>query len=236
MTFGINLLLSFLMGASIAASNVSIGAQVSTSDALVAVATSSYIRAGALSTSSLFARSLVDNNTSLPIDASITTIPDVPFYSQFRDIHATEWKKLGCGVASLAMVIEFYHPGTVSVDILLKEGIAAGAYVKNAGWSHGGLALLASQYNLKGRGYDLSHLGMADAFAQFEKFLKEGPIIASVYYKFDPKSLIPHLVVINGIEGDRIYYNDPAGFTAGEEISVADFMRGWKKRFIVIKS
>ncbi len=172
---------------------------------------------------------------SMPMNAS-ATVPSVPFYSQFRDIHAVEWQKLGCGIASLAMVIDFYHPGTVLVDTLLNEGIAAGAYSKASGWKHADLVLLAHRYGLDGKNYDLSHLEMPAAFTQFKQSLSEGPVIASVYYKFDPKSTIPHLVVINGIEGDRVYYNDPAGLAGGKEISVADFMKGWKKKFIVIKS
>jgi len=213
MITGMNFLLGFLMSTSIAS-----GVPVSTPTTLVAATTSSSIV----------------HNASLPMDAS-TTVPDVPFYSQFRNIQAAGWQKLGCGVASLAMIIDFYSPRAVSVNALLQEGIAEGAYSKGAGWKHEGLVLLAREYGLKGEDYDLSHLEIAAAFAQFEKFLKEGPVMASVYYKFDPKSPIPHLVVINGIEGGRIYYNDPAGIAGGQEISIADFMKGWKRKFIVIQ-
>lgn len=162
-------------------------------------------------------------------------IPDVPFYSQFRDISAERWQKLGCGIADLAMLIEFYKPGIMSVDGLLEEAVAAGAFVNGAGWSHRGLALLSRKYGLEGANYDFSHLGISAAFAQFEKILKEGPVIASVYYTFDPQSPIPHLAVINGIDGDTIYYNDPAEMSGGREISVSDFMRAWKKRFIAVR-
>lgn len=41
--------------------------------------------------------------------------------------------------------------------------------------------------------------------------------------------------VINGISGDTVFYNDPAGARAGETISVEDFMKAWKKRFIVVR-
>lgn len=162
-------------------------------------------------------------------------IPDVPFYSQFKDIQSPEWRKKACGVASLAMIINFYRPETVSTQTLLKEGIAAGAYLNNAGWTHQGLALLAEHYGLNGASYDLSGLSMDSAFARFAEFLKTGPVIASVYYTFDPTSPIPHLVVVNGIENNTVYYNDPAAKTGGEKISTADFITGWKKRFIVIR-
>ncbi len=169
------------------------------------------------------------------VSGDIPVIPDVPFYSQFYDIHSAKWQKLGCGIASLAMLIEFYKPGIVSVDALLNEGIAAGAFINGAGWSHKGLALLAKKYGLGGGGFDLSKLDADSALAKLKEFLQEGPVIASVRYKFEPKNPIPHLVVINGIDGDTIYYNDPAAIMAGKTISVQDFMNAWKKRLIMIR-
>ncbi|OGF62297.1 hypothetical protein A2662_00990 [Candidatus Giovannonibacteria bacterium RIFCSPHIGHO2_01_FULL_45_33] len=170
-----------------------------------------------------------------PIEINIAGIPNVPFYSQFRDIQSLKWQKVGCGIADLAMLIEFYNPGSVSVNTLLGEAIAEGAYQQGAGWKHKALALLSEKYGLEGENYDLSGSDKNTAFAKLKNFLTDGPVIASVHYKFDPKSPIPHLVVINGIDGDTIYYNDPAEHTAGKKISVAGFLKGWKKRFIVVR-
>jgi predicted double-glycine peptidase len=164
-----------------------------------------------------------------------TSIPDVPFYSQFKDITSPTWQKVGCGVTSLAMVIDYYTPAAVLVNTLLKQGIAAGAYEPNAGWTYKGLIDLSNKYGLNGASYDLATLSTAAAFAQFSEYLKDGPVIVSVHYKFDPKSTIPHLVVINGIVGNTLYYNDPAAKTGEEQISTANFLKGWKKRFIVIR-
>lgn len=162
-------------------------------------------------------------------------IPNVPFYSQFHDISAPEWQKLGCGIADLAMLIEFYKPGGVSVDTLLQEGIASGAYINGAGWSHGGLVLLAEKYGLSGGAYDFSLLNIDAAFLKLEASLSEGPVIASVYYKIEPGNPIPHLIVVNGIDGDRVYYNDPSSGRGGESVSVNDFKQAWKKRFITVR-
>lgn len=164
-----------------------------------------------------------------------TNIPEVPFYSQFSDIQSPKWQKVGCGIASLAMLIDFYHPGIVSVENLLKEGIAADAFNNDAGWSHEGLALLAGKYNLKGAIYDLSRSDADAAFSQFEKLLKEGPAIASVHYKFDPKNPIPHLVVITGVNNGMVFYNDPAAKSGGKSILAQDFIKAWKKRFITVR-
>lgn len=163
------------------------------------------------------------------------TIPDVPFYSQFRDITSSTWQKVGCGVASLAMVIDYYNPDSVSVNTLLKQGVVSGAYQKNAGWSHKGLISLSKKYGLDGGAFDLSALNKKAAFSQFKSYLKDGPVIASVHYKFDPKSTIPHLVVINGVDGDNVYYNDPASTSGQKKISLEQFLKAWKNRFIVVR-
>lgn len=163
------------------------------------------------------------------------SMPDVPFYSQFRDISSAKWQKLGCGVADLAMIINFYKPGAVVPDTLLWEGLRAGAFIDGRGWSHQGLVNLARPYGFEGKSYDFSNLNKSDAFSALEKILEEGPVIASVYYTFDPKSPIPHLAVINGVRGDFVYYNDPASSGANRKISVAGFLSGWKKRIIVIR-
>lgn len=160
--------------------------------------------------------------------------PRVPFYSQFRDITSASWKKVGCGIASLAMVIDYYKPA-VSVDTLLQQGIDSGAYLQNAGWTYKGLIGVAKKYSLNGNSYDLAPLDSKAAFTELKRYLKDGPVIVSVHYKFDPKSTIPHLVVINGIVGDVLYYNDPAAPTGNRQISSSDFLKAWKKRFIVIR-
>jgi predicted double-glycine peptidase len=159
----------------------------------------------------------------------------VPFYSQFTDITDPAWKKIGCGIVSLAMVIDYYKPGTVAVPTLLEEGIKADAYLSNAGWTYAGLIRVARPYGLDGESHDFGGSDTARAFAAFTSELLSGPVIASVHYKFDPTSTIPHLVVINRIEGDLMYYNDPAAQSGNLAISTADFLKAWKKRFIVIR-
>ena len=174
---------------------------------------------------------VVQNDVPLVLPA----VPVVPFYSQFKDIQSPKWQKVGCGVTSLAMIIEYYKPDTVSANTLLEKGVARGAYDKNAGWIYVGLIGLSQEYGLDGDFYDLGKLGPKAALEQFKKYSKDGPVIASVHYKLDPKNSIPHLIVVNGIDDETVYYNDPASKEGGQEISVDDFLKAWKKRFIVIR-
>ena len=163
-----------------------------------------------------------------------TTVPAVPFYSQFNDITSPTWKKAGCGITSLAMIIDYYKTA-VPVDTLLKQGLNNGAYIQNVGWSYKGLIDVSQQYGLDGDSYDLGTLTPTAAYTKMAAYLKNGPVIVSVHYKFDPKSTIPHLVVLNGVDGGSLHYNDPAAKSGDKQISIDDFLKGWKRRFIVLR-
>ena len=173
------------------------------------------------------------------LDISRESLPDgvapVPFYSQFTDISRPEWRKVGCGIASLSMIVDFYTDTDVSVDALLQEGIAQDAYLDDAGWIHAGLIGLAGDYGLTGTTNDLRTQTNEAALATLSEELKEGPVMASVHYRFDPESTIPHLVVVNGITDTTVYVNDPAANGGQEVLTIAEFMRGWKKRYIEIR-
>lgn len=160
---------------------------------------------------------------------------DVPFYSQFTDITPVEWKKVGCGIASLAMLVNFYKPGSVSADELLQDGITTGAYLTDAGWSHAGLINVSKRFGLDGESCSLADLSMTEAFSELEKVVAEGPVMVSVHYTFEPTNPIPHLVVINGVRDGKVFYNDPAEGGGGNSLSVEKFKNAWKKRYILIR-
>ncbi len=166
---------------------------------------------------------------------TVATVPRVPFYSQFTDITAPFWKKVGCGITDLTMIIDYYHPGVATVNEMLRKGLAAGAYDYNAGWIYQGLINLSHAYSLDGRYYDLSGLSQKAALARFESYLGTGPVILSVHYKFNPASTIPHLIVVNGISNNVVYYNDPATTVGTQAISLSRFLQGWKRKVIVIR-
>lgn len=160
----------------------------------------------------------------------------VPFYSQFKDISAPDWQKVGCGIASLAMLIDFYTEDSIeSVDSLLGRGIGTNAFLDSAGWTHQGLINLAARYNLTGQSVSLSHLGQAGALAELEAVVATGPVMVSVHYTFEPTNPIPHLAVVNGIKDGQVYYNDPAESTGGGVLPVDKFLRAWKQRYIAIR-
>lgn len=164
-----------------------------------------------------------------------TPVPRVPFYSQFADISSPSWQKVGCGIASVSMLIDFYSDGAVSVDDMLARGIKAGAYIESAGWSHAGLIALAAPYGLNGESVSLSHLTLGEAMTELTTVVSEGPVMASVHYTFEPTNPIPHLVVITGVRDGKVFYNDPAEPTGNGSISIDKFKKAWKKRYISIR-
>jgi len=167
--------------------------------------------------------------------AHAPTAYSVPFYSQFSDISSPSWQKVGCGIASLAMVISYYTHESVSVDALLDRGVAAGAYLSDAGWIHSGLIALSHPYQLDGESRSLAGMDMSTAFAELSREVQQGPVLASVHYTFDPANPIPHLVVIRGVGDGKVYYNDPADTSGDRSISAAQFQSAWKKRYIAIR-
>ncbi len=169
---------------------------------------------------------------ALPVEIPVA---HVPYYSQFTDVSAAAWKKNACGVVSIAMVVDYYSTQPVSVNKMLTQAIQSGAYLKDAGWTHKGLIDLAKRYGMKGQAYDMTKSSQTAAFAAFTAQLKTGPVIASVHYKFEPTNPIPHLVVIDGMDKNFVYYNDPASTGAEKKIAIADFKKAWKQKFIVIR-
>ncbi len=189
-------------------------------------------------TTTLFETTKAQSMPPPPTTQAFLSAPEsvhkVPFYSQFRDISAPEWRKVGCGIASIAMAIDYHSTKDVSVDDLLAKGIAADAFLSDAGWTHQGLINLAAPYGLTGGTHDLRGTSPEEALGAMRAELTHGPVIASVHYRFDPHSTIPHLVVIDGIEGDTVYYNDPAEDHGGKQLPVSAFLRGWKQRYITV--
>ena len=157
----------------------------------------------------------------------------VPFYSQIKDISDPSWRGVSCGVASLAMLIDYYT-NPVAPDILLAKGIAANAFDDNAGWSHAGLIKLAGEYGLTGETVWLGS-DKQQALAALKAELDEGPVMASVHYTFDYNNPIPHLVVITEIDGEIVRYNDPAEEAGGGAVPLDKFASSWKNRYIKIR-
>ena len=166
----------------------------------------------------------------------------VPFFSQYSDIKSHLWQYRGCGIVALKMILDFWHKNnkdlpSPAVENLLKEGLTAGAYIKDIGWSHSGLVEIGKKFGYSGYNKDLAHIPVQEAWEEFNNDLKKYPIMASVYKRLNPKTNAGHIVVITGIDDSNLYLNDP--LEGNEErgrqvIPIQQFIDGWKQRYIVV--
>ena len=173
---------------------------------------------------------------------------DVPFSSQYADMGHHEWRARGCGIASLHMVMAYWHRLDAAnrlpeLDELLTQGRALGAYREGIGWSHGGLVQLASRYGYEGFNADDAPNGptpksVQASWSALEAELAHGPIMASVYAGLDPKRGGGHIIVVTGSHDGLVSFNDPEEMDAREglrSLSHDVFLAAFKRRYIVIR-
>lgn len=139
-------------------------------------------------------------------------------------------------MVALASVIDYLKGGRTLLLPLIRKGNHRGAFLPGIGWTHKGIVALAIQAGLYGRNYDWAKCAPKEAFQKLLPYLRRNPVIASIYKDFTPKAS-GHLIVLTGFDGKKIYYNDPIAKQRNDikrTISLATFLRGWKRRVIVV--
>lgn len=165
--------------------------------------------------------------------ASTVTLP-VPRYPQL--LERSKWREHGftspedsdiwsdraCGVACIAMILEFATGEPASVVDLLHEGRTQGAYC-DRGWLHAGLAKLLASLGIAATA---GQLGTVDDLAPI---LRSGSlVIASITLQFPMDgSQGGHLVLVTGVtcDADRvvsIHFNDPSRWGAHNNVVPAE--------------
>jgi hypothetical protein len=172
---------------------------------------------------------------------------EVPFVSQqvYRD---AQWRRFGCGIASLKMVFDFWHSRdprnlTDSADDLYASGLAAGAFDPEIGWWHAGLVGLAAARGYEAYNRDFGPRSRTprtaeESLGELRGELATGPVIASVYHDFDPARGGGHLVVVSAVTDDAVELNDPLPERASEgrrSMALPQFLPAFKHRFIVVR-
>jgi hypothetical protein len=173
---------------------------------------------------------------------------DVPFSSQYTDLGSHEWRARGCGIASLHMVMAYWHGCDLSWQLptlndLLERGRAIGAYREGIGWSHAGLVDLACRYGYNGYNMDFGPKSLdpkppREAWDELLGALAGGPVMASVYAGLNPARGGGHIVVVTGVRNGLVFFNDPEEMNAweGKRILSEDaFLRAFKLRAIIVR-
>jgi cell wall-associated NlpC family hydrolase len=158
--------------------------------------------------------------------------------SQLIDIKEKKWQKKSCGIVSFCMLVNFLigkkalDPNKVLIQALTREDF----YIKNIGWTHKAFVFLAKEFGLLGKAYNLAEKTDSFAFGRLAEFLEKAPVMVSIYKDLNPKNS-GHLVVVSGIKNGKVQYYDPNTKTRKEvkkEVDVYQFIKGWKRRFVVI--
>jgi len=169
-----------------------------------------------------------------------------PLISQFLDIKEKYWQDKSCGVVSLAMAMSFLGKKKINANDLLNRGLEKNFYIKEkslshkglVGWSHKGLVDMARSYGFLSRAYDFAKKTNVQATAKLLEALGDGPVLASSYKDFNTKNS-GHLFLMSGIKNGKIEYYDPNSKErkgVKKEVDLRIFLKGWKKRFIVVYS
>jgi hypothetical protein len=153
------------------------------------------------------------------------------------------------------MVSDFLLPdeeNQQSIDDVIDEGIAIGAYKKEVGWDHEGLVRL-----LRNRGILAYRQEFVTRTKLYEKKMitrgllkiketlseEELPVIVSVEAGFD-ENTFSHLIVVTGYEADEngvkgLYYHDPDAREGKKENLFVDkdkFFQYWRKFCIFVEN
>ena len=194
----------------------------------------------------------------------------VPYYSQHLDVRDLFWRSRSCGIVALAMAMKYLQNPKqkrsvlFSIEKLIREGIAMGAYhdnwhfihdadlirtlrINGKGWIHDGLVGLAKRHGF-GKSFrkewDLrknKNLSKTNILRYIVVLLQNNlPVLASVKTKRGG-----HLILLVGFRyldigcSGGFFYHDPdarsRGSGAFRVISTARFLKRWKRRIIVVK-
>lgn len=157
-------------------------------------------------------------------------------FSQYLDLSHDDHKLSGCGIASLGMLL---GDKIKNLDELYHLGLEQGAYVPSIGWRHAGLASLAKHLGFKNSyNLDLAKEDLEVALNKLKAELAQAPVLASVFANYEVGHKDGHIVVLLSLTDEQAEVLDPAAKNHDDIhqfISAEKFIKGWKKRFIVVR-
>lgn len=162
-------------------------------------------------------------------------IIEVPHFVQYYNIKDDTWQGRSCGIASLAMVLDYYGK-PCDLNKLIRTALKKDGYIKGVGWKHQVIVDIA-----KDMGLDSKRTEEDKIENLIQALNKEEPVIISIHKNFDPAEG-GHLAVLCGYylannELVGFYVNDPIGPQYKHKyqlVETDEFIKGWKKRAIYI--
>ncbi|MBI2674455.1 MAG: C39 family peptidase [Candidatus Yanofskybacteria bacterium] len=165
---------------------------------------------------------------------------NLPLVNQKTDTEDKKWADNTCGVCAVKMLLGYFNPKYAKLKImdLVREGVKKDGYDKRTGWRHDALAALAGGYGLKmdyQRKFLKKPAERKTGLAFIEKNIKnKKPVIASVYYNFNPRNG-GHLVVVRGVRMARSPAKRASGRVLGYHIQDPHPFRHFGHNYFVTK-
>ena len=141
------------------------------------------------------------------------------YYSQYLDVTDEKWQPRACGIVCLKILLESRGVSLPSLDEMIEQGVAIGAYGES-GWKHDGLIALAEMYGAQieraewrksdyKNQEELNEEGIQFIISELRAFRA---VIVSVIKKFQDDDKF-HMVVLIGLEEKNgevtgFYYHD----------------------------
>lgn len=181
------------------------------------------------------------------------------YFSQFRDVVSEEWKPKACSLACLKMALDYHNAADkLSIDDLIKEGIAIGGY-SNHGWTHHAISLLSHNHGVPAYHEEFRSVSvdptdgrfskssfedemLAAGLSRLQKGLDENRLpIVSIMRNWDQNSTF-HSILLVGYESEGetlkgFYYHDPdtlQGEREGLFVDTETFLKNWRKMAVFI--
>lgn len=172
---------------------------------------------------------------------------DIPYYSLSL---LKGFEGSGCGIVSLAMVLDFISKKRTNIEKLKDEGLLVGARVSKYGWTQEGICSLARnkglnayfqefrsvKVDLKNKSFKERGVLVNSGIDKIRDLIKKNtPVIVSVSKGFNGNEET-HLVVVTGFNEKGFYFNDSRIKTGGKSIftSFSKFKKYWRKRILVV--
>lgn len=165
----------------------------------------------------------------------------VPYSSQYLDIKDPHWVIRACGIANVKMALDYFGAHAPTLDKLIEEGVAMGAYGAS-GWYHDGLIAIAEKRGVEG--FREEDMDTAQGLKKIRESLKTNTlVIVSVVQmllgrkKYHQVLLVGYREESGNIKG--LFYHDPAATDrdAGKNlyVDVDVFKVYWRNKAIFLR-
>lgn len=158
---------------------------------------------------------------------------DVPYFSQYRDVHDCDNRLRACGMTCAYMILTYFGAEVPTLDELIVRGMREGGYGPS-GWVHDYFVKLFQDF---GFACERREQMPDEEVERLRNALQSGnPVIVSVVRRMWEETDF-HMVVLTGYREDEqgrlegFFYHNPAGMQISKEnryVPLPIFLLDWR--------